>query len=209
MSPFSGMSFSGPYITSETGVFWDIDECEIPEELNAAQNPFECPGEGVHPRACDSPGFNQVKKSSDVKLNHFHAGEKRENLTRILEDIVEWSLENSEPSVVVLVLGDLGDVGAYIAEVMRLLKIQKNYEFMVVYPPPPRPTLTVVSGCFQVSRQRLSQRLHGIIANTFTKAISSKIAQKDMDLITAYYQQLREKKISREGFSKKLGMIIF
>ncbi|KAG5410779.1 hypothetical protein IGI04_007098 [Brassica rapa subsp. trilocularis] len=40
------------------------------------------------------------------------------------------------------------------------------------------------------------------------KAISSKIAQKDMDLITAYYQQLREKKISREGFSKKLRMIV-
>ncbi|KAF3537868.1 hypothetical protein F2Q69_00022097 [Brassica cretica] len=37
------------------------------------------------------------------------------------------------------------------------------------------------------------------------KAISSKIAQKDMDLITAYYQQLREKKISREGFSKKIS----
>ncbi|CAN7042633.1 unnamed protein product [Brassica rapa subsp. trilocularis] len=47
------------------------------------------------------------------------------------------------------------------------------------------------------------------------KAISSKIAQKDMDLITAYYQQLRvcsskpiRKKISREGFSKKLRMIV-
>ncbi|WZZ34831.1 hypothetical protein YC2023_018232 [Brassica napus] len=47
------------------------------------------------------------------------------------------------------------------------------------------------------------------------KAISSKIAQKDMDLITAYYQQLRvcsskpiQKKISREGFSKKLRMIV-
>ena len=69
------------------------------------------------------------------------------------------------------------------------------------------------------------------------KAISSKIAQKDMDLITAYYQQLRvcsktisspcfcfypyvivfltesvcswqEKKISREGFSRKLRMIV-
>ncbi|CAF1919898.1 unnamed protein product [Brassica oleracea] len=47
------------------------------------------------------------------------------------------------------------------------------------------------------------------------KAISRKIAQKDMDLITAYYQQLRvcssksiRKKISREGFSKKLGMIV-
>ncbi|KAF3602296.1 hypothetical protein F2Q69_00033997 [Brassica cretica] len=42
------------------------------------------------------------------------------------------------------------------------------------------------SGCFQASRQRLSQRLHGIIANTFTK----------------------EMKISREGFSKKLRMIV-
>ncbi|CAF1701900.1 hypothetical protein Bca4012_002954 [Brassica carinata] len=29
-----------------------------------------------------------------------------------------------------------------------------------------------------------------------------------MDLITAYYQQLREKKISREGFWKKLRMIV-
>ncbi|KAH0893905.1 hypothetical protein HID58_056334 [Brassica napus] len=40
------------------------------------------------------------------------------------------------------------------------------------------------------------------------KEISSKIAQKYMDLITAYYQQLREMKISREGFSKKLRMIV-
>ncbi|KAG2309097.1 hypothetical protein Bca4012_081985 [Brassica carinata] len=39
-------------------------------------------------------------------------------------------------------------------------------------------------------------------------AISSKIAQKDMELITAYYQQLREKKISGEEFKKKLRMIV-
>lgn len=39
-------------------------------------------------------------------------------------------------------------------------------------------------------------------------AISSKIDPKAMDLITAYYQQLREKKLSREGFSKKLRMIV-
>ncbi|ESQ52162.1 hypothetical protein EUTSA_v10016444mg [Eutrema salsugineum] len=39
-------------------------------------------------------------------------------------------------------------------------------------------------------------------------AISSKIAQKDMDLISADYQQLREKKISRQEFSKKLRMIV-
>ncbi|CAF2071678.1 unnamed protein product [Brassica napus] len=41
-----------------------------------------------------------------------------------------------------------------------------------------------------------------------SKEISSKIAQKYMDLITAYYQQLREMKISREGFSKKLRMVV-
>ncbi|CAA7024138.1 unnamed protein product [Microthlaspi erraticum] len=35
-------------------------------------------------------------------------------------------------------------------------------------------------------------------------AISSKIAQKDMDLISADYQQLREKKMSREEFGRKL-----
>ncbi|CAN6986055.1 unnamed protein product [Brassica oleracea var. botrytis] len=40
------------------------------------------------------------------------------------------------------------------------------------------------------------------------KQISSKISQKYMYLITAYYQQLREMKISRKGFSKKLKMIV-
>ncbi|CAH8357995.1 unnamed protein product [Eruca vesicaria subsp. sativa] len=40
------------------------------------------------------------------------------------------------------------------------------------------------------------------------KAISRKIAQKDMEMITADYQHLREKKISREEFSKKLRVIV-
>ncbi|KAF8101721.1 hypothetical protein N665_0201s0045 [Sinapis alba] len=39
-------------------------------------------------------------------------------------------------------------------------------------------------------------------------AISSKVAQEDMDLISADYQQLREKKISREEFSRKLRVIV-
>uniref|UniRef100_A0A1J3I379 Putative inactive poly [ADP-ribose] polymerase SRO1 n=1 Tax=Noccaea caerulescens TaxID=107243 RepID=A0A1J3I379_NOCCA len=39
-------------------------------------------------------------------------------------------------------------------------------------------------------------------------AISSKIAHKDMDLITADYQQLREKKMSREEFGKKLRLTV-
>ncbi|CAG7874510.1 unnamed protein product [Brassica rapa] len=39
-------------------------------------------------------------------------------------------------------------------------------------------------------------------------AISSKVAQEEMDLITSDYQQLREKKISREEFSRKLRVIV-
>ncbi|XP_010505058.1 PREDICTED: probable inactive poly [ADP-ribose] polymerase SRO1 isoform X2 [Camelina sativa] len=39
-------------------------------------------------------------------------------------------------------------------------------------------------------------------------AISSKIAQKDMDLIISGFQELREKKISRMGFYKKLRVIV-
>ncbi|RID61776.1 hypothetical protein BRARA_E00893 [Brassica rapa] len=39
-------------------------------------------------------------------------------------------------------------------------------------------------------------------------AISSKVGQEEMDLITADYQQLREKKISREEFSRKLRVIV-
>ncbi|KAL1211114.1 putative inactive poly [ADP-ribose] polymerase SRO1 [Cardamine amara subsp. amara] len=39
-------------------------------------------------------------------------------------------------------------------------------------------------------------------------AISSKVARKDMDLIAADYQQLREKKMSRAEFYKKLRMIV-
>ncbi|KAF3552827.1 hypothetical protein F2Q69_00011212 [Brassica cretica] len=39
-------------------------------------------------------------------------------------------------------------------------------------------------------------------------AISSRVTQEEMDLITADYQQLREKKISREEFSRKLRVVV-
>ncbi|CAE6031037.1 unnamed protein product [Arabidopsis arenosa] len=40
------------------------------------------------------------------------------------------------------------------------------------------------------------------------KAISTKIARKDMDLISAGYQELREKKVSRKEFYKTLRVIV-
>ncbi|CAN6825299.1 unnamed protein product [Brassica oleracea] len=39
-------------------------------------------------------------------------------------------------------------------------------------------------------------------------AMSSRVTQEEMDLITADYQQLREKKISREEFSRKLRVVV-
>lgn len=68
-------------------------------------------------------------------------------MTKILEDIVSWSGENPEPSVGVLVLGDLEVADdADIAEVIQLLQTRKNYQFILVSPesPPPPPPPTVV-----------------------------------------------------------------
>ncbi|CAN8316434.1 unnamed protein product [Cochlearia groenlandica] len=39
-------------------------------------------------------------------------------------------------------------------------------------------------------------------------ALSRKIAQRDMDVITAHYQQLREKKMARAEFTEKLRVIV-
>ncbi|CAH8322782.1 unnamed protein product [Eruca vesicaria subsp. sativa] len=128
--------FSAPYDTNAAGVFWDFDECEIPEELNA-------------------PEVLQRMKQSLWDKGHrgpvsFRAyGEKREKMTKMLVDIVAWSGENAEPSVGILVLGDLGATDdADFAEVVELLQTQKNYQFVIVSPrsppPPPPPTMVMI-----------------------------------------------------------------
>ncbi|RID76134.1 hypothetical protein BRARA_B03123 [Brassica rapa] len=135
--------FSAPYDTNETGVFWDFDECGIPDELSAAGVLQRMRHSLLH-KGHRGPVSIQIYgdltgldfQSSDIKLNHFHSGEKREKMTKILEDMVSWSGENPEPSVGLLALGDVGDAGDDIVEVVELLKSQKNYRFMVLTPPP-------------------------------------------------------------------------
>ena len=65
-------------------------------------------------------------------------------MTKVLEDIVAWSGENPEPSVGMLMIGDLGDAEDDIIEVLDLLKIRKNYRFIIVTLPPPPPTVVIV-----------------------------------------------------------------
>ncbi|XP_022552442.1 uncharacterized protein LOC106441895 [Brassica napus] len=136
-----------------TGVFWDFDECGIPDELNAA-GVLQRMRQSLLHKGHRGPVSIQIYgdltgldfQSSDIKLNHFHSGEKREKMTKILEDIVSWSGENPEPSVGLLALGDVGDAGDDIVEVVELLKSQKNYRFMVLTPPPlpPAPPTVVI-----------------------------------------------------------------
>ncbi|CDY09357.1 BnaA02g26530D [Brassica napus] len=150
--------FSAPYDTNETGVFWDFDECGIPDELSAAGVLQRMRHSLLH-KGHRGPVSIQIYgdltgldfQSSDIKLNHFHSGEKREKMTKILEDMVSWSGENPEPSVGLLALGDVGDAGDDIVEVVELLKSQKNYRFMVLTPPPlppPPPTVQRISCVF-------------------------------------------------------------
>ncbi|CDY41683.1 BnaC02g34710D [Brassica napus] len=106
--------FSAPY----DRVFWDFDECGIPDELNAA-GVLQRMRQSLLHKGHRGPVSIQIYgdltgrdfQSSDIKLNHFHSGEKREKMTKILEDIVSWSGENPEPSVGLLALGDVGDAG--------------------------------------------------------------------------------------------------
>ncbi|CAH8322811.1 unnamed protein product [Eruca vesicaria subsp. sativa] len=149
------MSYSEPYISNGTGVFWDMDECKFPEGRTAADLvPFikqmvssvglrRPPSIRIYG---DLTGldFHQASDDVNVKLNHFDAGEKRAKMTKILEDIVSWSGENPEPSTGVLVLGHLEEADeSDITAVTQLLETQKNYHFVITTPPPPPPTVVV------------------------------------------------------------------
>uniref|UniRef100_A0A0D3DV07 NYN domain-containing protein n=1 Tax=Brassica oleracea var. oleracea TaxID=109376 RepID=A0A0D3DV07_BRAOL len=115
-------SYSEPYVSNGTGVFWDMDECKIPEGRTEA---------------------DLVPFIREMLLGVGLRGEKREKMTKILEDIVSWSGENPEPSLGILVLGHLGAADdADITEVTELLKTQKNYHFVFATPgSPPPPTV--------------------------------------------------------------------
>ncbi|CAH8353417.1 unnamed protein product [Eruca vesicaria subsp. sativa] len=148
------MSYSEPYISNGTGVFWDMDECKLQEERTAADLvPFirqmvssvglrRPPSIWIYG---DLTGLDfQAEDDVNVKLNHFHAGEKRAKMTKILEDIVSWSGENPEPSTGILFLGQLEDADeSDITAVTQLLETQKNYHFVITGPSPPPPTVVV------------------------------------------------------------------
>ncbi|XP_010513781.1 PREDICTED: uncharacterized protein LOC104789838 [Camelina sativa] len=116
--------FPGDYATAETGVFWDIEQCEVPVgELNA--------GEVVAKISSNLSSFGHHFPSEGIKLNHFPAGHMYARQTKILEDIVSWSAEHPEPCTLMLIVGDTSHD---FVEVVGLLKSMKNYQVHLISP---------------------------------------------------------------------------
>lgn len=142
--------FPGLYATAETGVFWDKEECEITDDLNAAQvlkNMRKGLLGGGHRGPVTFNAYGDMTgrdfESTDIKLNHFPAGEKNARHTKMLEDIVAWAAEHPEPSTLMLVMSDISQD---FLDVVDLLTTKKNYRFIEVLPhspppPPPRPLM--------------------------------------------------------------------
>ncbi|XP_010512585.1 PREDICTED: meiosis arrest female protein 1 homolog [Camelina sativa] len=130
--------FPGDYATAETGVFWDIDQCEIPAgELNANEvlekirsnlSSFGHRGPVSIRAYGDLTGHHFP--SQGIKLNHFPAGHMYERQTKILEDIVSWSAEHPEPCTLMLIVGE---TSPDFVEVVQLLKSRKNYHFILIH----------------------------------------------------------------------------
>ncbi|KAJ4905211.1 putative endonuclease or glycosyl hydrolase [Raphanus sativus] len=135
--------FPGLYATAETGLFWDKDECEITNASRAAQvlkNMRKALVGGGHIGPATFHAYGDMTgldfQSTDIKLNHFPAGEKNARHTKMLEDIVAWAAEHPEPSTLMLVMSD---VSRDFLDVVDVLTTKKNYRFISVLPDPPRP----------------------------------------------------------------------
>ncbi|VVB06576.1 unnamed protein product [Arabis nemorensis] len=123
---------------AETGVFWDIEDCEIPDDLSAGyvlekirSNLSSSGHHGtVSIRAYGDMTGHQFP-SEGIKLNHFPAGERYARHTKMLEDIVSWAAEHPEPSTLMLIMGD--DASDDFIDVVKLLKSRKNYRLLFAH----------------------------------------------------------------------------
>ncbi|XP_010413317.1 PREDICTED: uncharacterized protein LOC104699675 [Camelina sativa] len=131
--------FPGDYATAETGVFWDIEQCEIPVgELNANEvlekirsnlSSFGHRGPLSIRAYGDLTGHDFP--AGDIKLNHFPAGHRYARQKQMLEDLVSWSAEHPEPCTLMLILGDTSHD---FVEVVGRLKSTKNYQVLLIQP---------------------------------------------------------------------------
>lgn len=142
--------FPGLYATAETGLFWDKDECEITKCIQCSaqvlKNMRRALVGGGHRGPVTFHAYGDMTgldfDSTDIKLNHFPAGEKHARHTKMLEDIVAWAAEHPEPSTLMLVMSDVS------RDFLDVLTTKKDYRFISVLPdppsPPPRPMMLLI-----------------------------------------------------------------
>ncbi|KFK35389.1 hypothetical protein AALP_AA5G278800 [Arabis alpina] len=101
------------FAAAETGVFWDLEDCEIPEELNAIQvvNKLRSNLSSFgHHGTVSIRAYGDLKDhefpSQGITLYQFPPGGRYERHTKMLEDIVAWAAEQSEPSNLMLIIGE-------------------------------------------------------------------------------------------------------
>ncbi|KAL0873628.1 hypothetical protein Bca101_023333 [Brassica carinata] len=131
---------------AEAGVFWDINQCEIPDlsAAEATQNMRHTLFNKGHRGTVKIKAYGDKKYydflSAGVDINHFTSDilnvseEIYERHTKMFEDVVSWAAENPEPSTLVLILGDT-EVDFH--GLVERLKRERKYRFIYVEPSRP------------------------------------------------------------------------
>ncbi|KAF3575567.1 hypothetical protein DY000_02034087 [Brassica cretica] len=115
----SSFSFSGNYAMAETGVFWDLNQCEIPVGLSAKD------------------------VMSVIRKNLLALGDKNATHMKMIKDIVLWASGRPEPSTLMLIMGA---TSFDFLETVEHLKRDKKFLFLYVHPPPPMVISISVDG---------------------------------------------------------------
>ncbi|KFK35388.1 hypothetical protein AALP_AA5G278700 [Arabis alpina] len=126
-------AFPGNFAAAELGVFWDLEDCKMSENVSASetlQNIRLAISSSGHHGTVSIRAYGDMTglefPSDGIKVNHFPAGERfaRARHTKMLEDIVSWSGEHPEPSNLMLILKEPSQD---LLEIVELLKSRKNY----------------------------------------------------------------------------------
>ncbi|KAJ4828284.1 hypothetical protein Tsubulata_028599 [Turnera subulata] len=107
------------YVAAKTSVWWDIENCPVPDECNPhaiAQNissalvkmnycgPLSISAYGDTNRI--NPAVQHALNSTGVSLNHVPAGVKDASDKKILVDMLFWAVDNPAPANYLLISGD-------------------------------------------------------------------------------------------------------
>ncbi|KAL1206669.1 hypothetical protein V5N11_027229 [Cardamine amara subsp. amara] len=127
------------YAEAKTAVFWDIEDCKIPNGLDAIDVSHNIrralANVGYHGTVsikAYGDGTKAGSFSAEIELVHFPAEHKREKLKEILADFFVWAMDHREPSNLMLLVGDISEDTALL-DAIQFLRSQ-NYNILLAQP---------------------------------------------------------------------------